>query len=84
MGEPESIWELFQEISLTQRWSDFEWFKCRLIAPDLTKERITLQELEQLASEASEASAKPEFGSAKGLLTIVEEDDEHLKDFDDE
>lgn len=27
--------------------------------------------------------AKPQFGNCKGMLTIVEEDDEHLADFED-
>ena len=27
--------------------------------------------------------AQPQFGSCKGMLTIVQEDDEHLADFED-
>lgn len=29
------------------------------------------------------AKPQPQFGSCQGMLTIVEEDDEHLKDFKD-
>lgn len=51
IGDPEAIWELYMEVSTTQRWSDFDWFKCELVSPSLTMERITLQELEELASQ---------------------------------
>jgi hypothetical protein len=46
-GSPESIWELYQEVSCTQRWSNFEWFT--------SKERITLEDLEKLAVGKSDA-----------------------------
>ena len=29
------------------------------------------------------AEPKPQFGSCKGMLTILAEDDEHLKDFEE-
>jgi len=126
-GNPKSIWELYQEVSTTQRWHNFEWFKHG-------KDQITLQELEQLVSDTPSfelhdpkptsmnhrsvelevvqtvvneiiagletndevvivrnsqpvvrifCRKKRKFGGAKGLLTIVEEDDEHLKDFEE-
>jgi hypothetical protein len=34
-------------------------------------------------SESESEPARPVFGSCRGMLTIVSEDDEHLKDFEE-
>lgn len=38
------------------------------------------QPVAQLVS-APEAKPRPQFGNCKGMLVILQEDDEHLKDF---
>ena len=32
---------------------------------------------------AAQAKPRPQFGACKGMLTIIAEDDEHLKDFEE-
>jgi antitoxin (DNA-binding transcriptional repressor) of toxin-antitoxin stability system len=49
----------------------------------LGEEVIIMRNQQPVARLVSPSSAKPQpvFGSCKGMLTIVAEDDEHLKDF---
>ncbi len=45
-------------------------------------EVVVVQNRKPVARIVASKSGKPTFGSCKGLLTIVEDDDEHLKDFE--
>jgi len=47
------------------------------------EEVVIVQNHKPVARILASKKGTPQFGSCKGLLTIVEEDDEHLKDFED-
>jgi hypothetical protein len=44
---------------------------------------LVILQAKQHSQEPEGMPGQPVFGSARGMLTIVAEDDEHLKDFDD-
>lgn len=45
----------------------------------ITRDQKPVAELIAVAA----TTPRPRFGSCKGMLTIISEDDEHLKDFDE-
>lgn len=51
------------------------------LKPD--EEVVIVQNHKPVARILPSKKAKPKFGNCKGLLTIVEEDEEHLKSFED-
>jgi antitoxin (DNA-binding transcriptional repressor) of toxin-antitoxin stability system len=51
------------------------------LGPD--EEVLIVRNHQPVARIVSSKTGKPQFGSCQGLLTIVEEDDEHLKDFEE-
>lgn len=51
------------------------------LKPD--EEVVIVQNKKPVARILASREGTPRFGSCKGLLTIVEEDEEHLKDFED-
>jgi antitoxin (DNA-binding transcriptional repressor) of toxin-antitoxin stability system len=51
------------------------------LAPD--DEVVIVQNRRPVARLSAPKKGRPQFGSCKGMLTIVEEDDEHLKDFEE-
>lgn len=50
------------------------------LGPD--EEVVIVRNQQPVARILSSKIGKPKFGSCQGLLTIVEEDDEHLRDFE--
>jgi antitoxin (DNA-binding transcriptional repressor) of toxin-antitoxin stability system len=46
-------------------------------------EIVLVRNRQPLARIVPTTKAQPQFGSCRGLLTIVQEDDEHLKDFEE-
>jgi len=57
-----------------------------LIAKLRTDDQIVILQDSQPVAElrlAAGAKPKPQFGSCKGLLTVLADDDEHLKDFEE-
>lgn len=47
------------------------------------EEIVIVQNRQPVARIVPTRQAKPQFGSCRGLLTIAEEDDEHLADFEE-
>jgi len=46
------------------------------------EEVLVVRDRQPVARIVSATKGKPRFGGCKGMLTIVEDDDEHLKDFE--
>jgi len=51
------------------------------LGPD--DEVLIVQNQKPIARLSVPQKRRPQFGNCKGMLTIVSEDDEHLKDFED-
>lgn len=51
------------------------------LGPD--EEVLIVRNYQPIARILPTKKGKPRYGSCKGLLTIVEEDEEHLKDFEE-
>ena len=57
-----------------------------LIAKVATGESVVITDHEKPVAQLvppAPAKPQPQFGSCRGMLTIVAEDDEHLKDFEE-
>lgn len=57
-----------------------------LIAKIATGETVVITDAERPVAQLippALAKPKPKYGRSKGMLTILAEDDEHLKDFED-